>query len=907
MHAPDLCVRDARAQWLCLFSTIVVCSGPGWAESPTVASVDVRTEAWMAYAGAATRVMVVAAGRDVDRTSAVSRAVEGVGGRVLWASAEGLRVDAMLTPAQASILLGSPSVASLELWSEPAGDGPIEREVSGAIVLENELGLTGAGVVGGVTDRGLLLDHVEFQGREPTLQTANTEALEHGTATYGILFANGNDALATGMLPDSVGVFASYDLFDDRDLIISELFGPARRGVFQSNSWGGARTRAYSTASAEIDDIVFRRDALLVQSQSNTGDQDSRPEAWAKNVVAVGGVDARGTVDLSDDVWSGGASTGPSLDGRVKPELVHFNGGVLTTDDDAPDAYLTFGGTSASTPVVAGVFGLFFELWATGSLGNPVSGGDAWAERPSSALARAMLINTASPYPFSSPADDMGRFRQGWGVPDIGSLWAARDALTWSDQAVAMAQDEHAVFRVVSEGGRDLRVTMVYTDPPSAPFQTRTLINDLDLVVESPAGVVYRGNSGLFDGVWSTPRGRPDGANTVENVFVSNRDASPGVWVVRVLASGIAEDGDLSTVPIDQSFALVVSGASLVESPAPTLYLAEPLPERTDGPWSIRVGVAGQPAFDTLRLIERRAGAEVASTVLAPSGHGEYVGPGPIVPCRGVTDIRIEAVSGTTVVAAWPSDGSFHVIHPGDSLVALETDFASPGAWSASGEPVRGGWEWASPSGGGLQNDPAFDTPWDSDSIGACWVTENGPGLRDVSGGPALLESPVFDLAALAQPMLTYAAWVACDDAGIGMPVGVPADDEDVLVVSASNDDGATWVEVDRVRSTFRWSERSVSLAAFAGDPSVKLRFEISDIGDNSMTEAAIDAVRVASPACGPCPADLDGNGQYDLDDIDAFILLFLESAPAVDFDGTGVIDLDDVDVFIRSALEGCG
>jgi len=885
------------------FSAIAVGSVGDLSVAPLARS-DATTAAWAQRPfGEARRVMLIAAKPRHRGTTPAADAVRRVGGRVLWASEAGVRIDAELTPAQAAALARDPAIESYELWTAPSTDGPVEREVSGAVVLENELGLTGAGVVGGISDRGLFDVHVEFSGRPPVFQTDNSDALSHGTAAYGVLFAAGDaEEMARGMLPDATGVFASYDNFDDRDAVIADLFGPDTRGVFQSNSWGGARTRIYSTASVELDEIVARRDALIIQSQSNTGDQDSRPEAWAKNVVSIGGVNGEGTVGFGDDTWARGASSGPSLDGRVKPDLVHFNSGVLTTDDDGPQAYRTFTGTSAAAPLAAGVFGLFHELWATGELGNPISGGDAWAERPSSALARALIINIASRYPFTSAADDFGRFRQGWGVPDVGALWRARDRLSWFDRPQPLREGEAATFELAADGLTGLNVTLVYVDPPAEAFATRTTVNDLDLIVESPGGVVYRGNVGLFEGNESRPGGEPDRANTVENVFVPAGPAVAGSWTVRVVASRVAVDADPATPERDQNFAVAVTGAVGVTDAAPAMYLADPPEVRGDQPWEARVGLTGDAPITSGRVLLRRGGGPTLVLPVDAGPDGDLAAAMPPVSCRGVTEIAIEALEGSSVVARWPRGGGYALVRPAHDVVAVDERFDSPAGWSAATLPDRGAWEWAVPSGGGVRNDP----PFDADGDGAAWVTEDGPGLRDVADAPAVLESPDYDLSDLPAPRLSYDAWLACDDAGDGTPAGVVAAQEDVMVVSASSNGGATWTEIDVVRSTFRWSRRTVRLDGFGGASSVRLRFEIADAGSNSMTEAGIDRVRIDSPACAPCDADIDGSGSFDLADTDGFITLFVERSAGVDFDRSGTVDLLDIDRFIVSALDGC-
>ena len=55
-----------------------------------------------------------------------------------------------------------------------------------------------------------------------------------------------------------------------------------------------------------------------------------------------------------------------------------------------------------------------------------------------------------------------------------------------------------------------------------------------------------------------------------------------------------------------------------------------------------------------------------------------------------------------------------------------------------------------------------------------------------------------------------------------------------------------------------------------------------------------------------PCPADIDGNGMVNLDDLDAFVTAFLSSEAAADMDGNGTINLDDLDAFIAAFTAGC-
>ena len=90
--------------------------------------------------------------------------------------------------------------------------------------------------------------------------------------------------------------------------------------VFQTASVGSPRTFDYTNISADTDAALFDFDIVHCQSQSNAGNQDSRPQAWAKNIISGGGAYHFDTLDTSDDCWGCGpytpASVGPAADGR---------------------------------------------------------------------------------------------------------------------------------------------------------------------------------------------------------------------------------------------------------------------------------------------------------------------------------------------------------------------------------------------------------------------------------------------------------------------------------------------------------------------------------------------------------------------------------------------------------------
>jgi hypothetical protein len=483
---------------------------------------------------------------------AVAQEIAQIGGVVHGFEPMGYRIEATLNLRQLAAVAFRPEVLFIDAKGAPEVDMDLVRAFGGGDVM-HDLGFSGEGVRGEVLDGGLRLEHQDFQARPPIIHGANSPVTSHGTSVYGIVFGDGfANPRYTGMLPEAQGIFASYtelgflDESPTRYEHTAELVdetGPYR-AVFQTNSWGDPRTRQYSTISAQIDDIAFLNDILIMQSQSNSGDPESRPQAWAKNIVSVGGINHESTLPRSDD-FHYAASTGPAADGRVKPDLAHFYDSIETTSSAGPEEYTIFNGTSASTPIVAGHFGVLYQLWAEGVFGNAIDPrGDVFDNRPGAATAKALMINTARPWPIR---DDLKRTHQGWGAPDLTSLFDARQSVFVVDQSRSLlSTGDRAEYQVsVTPLLEPLRITMVYLDPAGNPSASIHRINDLDLRVTSPLGQVYHGNVGLHDGNVSVNGGSPNTIDTVENVFLDI--ALPGTWTVEVIATELNEDGDPQT------------------------------------------------------------------------------------------------------------------------------------------------------------------------------------------------------------------------------------------------------------------------------------------------------------------------------------------------------------------------
>ncbi len=516
----------------------------------------------------------------VDMKQVVANKISEIGGTLIKENAGKVLVEATLTPEQLFAVVRFDEVLFVDRWSEYEVDMDKGREIGGANYIEIAGGYTGKDVRGESFDTGFNLNHVDFQHHPLIVHGGACGSDSHGTACAGILFGDGTgNPNARGLLPEGQGIVADYGVIglegQNRYDHAGELIEDPFYAVFQTASVGSARTTEYTTVSADTDAAIFDFDILLCQSQSNAGNQNSRPQAWAKNIVSGGAVYHYDTLTKEDDCWCYGASTGPASDGRIKPTFAFFYDDILTVGYPGNQDYTySFGGTSGATPMIAGYVGLFFEMWDDGIFGNDVDPqGSVFENKAHVVTAKAALINTAEQYPFSGTNHDLTRMHQGWGIPNVQKLYDYRDDIFIIDETDVIEPFEVLEYVLaVKADAPELKVTMSYKDPPGNPsVKEQHRINDLTLKVISPSGEFYWGNNGLYTEVWSEPGGEADTKNTVECVFI--QDPEPGPWTVQIYADEIIEDSHIETTALDADFALVACPVS-----------SGPLPPVINGP-----------------------------------------------------------------------------------------------------------------------------------------------------------------------------------------------------------------------------------------------------------------------------------------------------------------------------------
>ena len=349
-----------------------------------------------------------------------------------------------------------------------------------------------------------------------------------------------------------------------------------RQGArIHSNSWGDRQgvpvplnppTANYPQAARDIDAFVVSHPDLLVVFNTGNANVAARPPAStlsapgsAKNTLQVGGTRAPGR---EDDILASFTLSGPTRDGRIKPDVVG-PAYVLAgdTDGNVTTKNCTISqqsGTSWASPTVAGAAALVRQYYTAGFYPS----GTATASNaftPSAALLKATIIAAARPVATRDTADGaipalpVPSPEQGFGFPvlhDVLTFPGDRLKLRIADVPLdsGLAGGEESSTRLAVNAGTRLKAVLVWTDPAGvvrpATDPTPELVNDLDLRIIDPAGNTLFGNDSLHPG-------QPDRLNNVEMASI----AAPvtGTYTIRVSASRISQGPR-------QGYALVISG-----------------------------------------------------------------------------------------------------------------------------------------------------------------------------------------------------------------------------------------------------------------------------------------------------------------------------------------------------------
>lgn len=436
----------------------------------------------------------------------------------------------------------------------------------GARGLVSAAGLTGQGQIIGLADSGLdsgRMDdlHPDLQstpGRMPrvaflrswTDRATPDDPVGHGTHMAATLVGSGeaSNGQFQGIAPNASLYFQA--LLDSKGQLsppadLNTLFYPAyAAGVrIHVDGWGGGKN-AYESESAQIDAFVRRYpDFLPVFGAGNSGPAKGTltAEANSKNALVVGAAQSPRPA-FGDQCQDAGevasfSSHGPAADGRIKPDLVAPGSAVISacsrlaeSNFAANPAYTRLGGTSMSAAVVGGALALLREYLVN----------ELHLAAPSAALMKAALINGASPVKTAGGEAESPQ-AAGFGQLDLAqtvlALKEGRFRLVDNKEGIAAGETREYTFTAKSSES-PVKVTLAWTDPAApagaAAGGGNALVNDLDLVVESPDGKKWAGNHFLGANPDS-----PDRLNNVEQVCLPQ--PVPGVYRVVVKAAKVTQ------------------------------------------------------------------------------------------------------------------------------------------------------------------------------------------------------------------------------------------------------------------------------------------------------------------------------------------------------------------------------
>ena len=234
-------------------------------------------------------------------------------------------------------------------------------------------------------------------------------------------------------------------------------------------------------------------------------------------------------------------------------------------------------------------------------------------------------------------------------------------------------------------------------------------------------------------------------------------------------------------------------------------------------------------------LYYRYDGGTWLTDPLVPVGGGLHQATLPQVSCGDSPEFyfSIEGETSGSIYEPPDAPATRYVAEVGEYITVFSDDFESHQGWTVENSPglVDGAWNRGVPVGGGDRGDP----PSDFDGSGACYLTDNVDGNSDVDDGTTTLVSPMIDVSGMMNPQVRYARWYS--------NVAGDSPQADTFVVRVSDNDGASWVELETVGPAGQevfgsWYVKTFSINDFVSPTDeVKFRFEASDLGNGSVVE----------------------------------------------------------------------
>lgn len=300
------------------------------------------------------------------------------------------------------------------------------------------------------------LSGLQCVGKDPTdcsPHGTSVSAIIAATDVYGTEDRGVTSATIDSWKTSSVGLEGNCQR--QPDFVAAGFENAVQNDDVINASFGFSFTPGYTAEPLQIESIAndaFVTGAVVIAATGNIGDDPESATApgTAPNVIGVGAVTESGSVPN----YSG---RGPSyIGGRVKPDLLGPTD-VTTACSSSPSCGSDFGGTSAASPMVAGVATQVLDIF------DSVGGFDTIDPQLVPGSVYSTLIGFGTPLSGGAAAGSFNN-TEGVGLLELGKTSCAR--WRWGTMSIDEGETESRQINV-SSSTENVRVAAWWSDAPN--------------------------------------------------------------------------------------------------------------------------------------------------------------------------------------------------------------------------------------------------------------------------------------------------------------------------------------------------------------------------------------------------------------------------------------------------------